>query len=373
MHRFETTAACRQAREAIGAALQNLPSFRTCALLDYPDHLNAGDHLIWLGTVLYLTVERGLDILYTSSLADFSPAELERAAGDSPIFLQGGGNLGDLWPDSQRFRERIISTYADRPVVILPQTIHFSTDASLRQAMKIFNAHPDLTIFARDHHSYELGSKYFEKCRVILAPDMAFFLEQVPLPSYAPSGKREIKYLCRSDAELDQDFSAERLGLTNIVEENWSTYSWAYAGRGKLRDYGEWYWQIPGAIDFFRESWQRGLSRPGQLLSWRRFLEIAPYTTKLSSPSIKKYSNFSWKIFHDSICQLLRSRLLISNRLHGHVLASMLGLPNILLPGSYHKNQSFYESWSTGSQISSFVSEPDRVKQEAERLLSKAY
>ncbi len=28
-----------------------------------------------------------------------------------PIFLQGGGNLGDLWPNHQAFRERVAAAF----------------------------------------------------------------------------------------------------------------------------------------------------------------------------------------------------------------------------------------------------------------------
>jgi pyruvyl transferase EpsO len=48
---------------------------------------------------------------------------------DSPagvVFLHGGGNLGDIWPHHQHFREAMLAEFRDRTIVQLPQSIHLS-------------------------------------------------------------------------------------------------------------------------------------------------------------------------------------------------------------------------------------------------------
>jgi len=37
---------------------------------------------------------------------------------------------------------------------------------------------------------------------------------------------------------------------------------------------------------------------------------------------------------------------IITSRLHGHILASLLGLPHTLRDNSYGKNRSYYDAWS---------------------------
>ncbi|MGH9612578.1 MAG: polysaccharide pyruvyl transferase family protein, partial [Bryobacteraceae bacterium] len=157
-------------RAALHHALADVPLAGECALLDYPAYPNIGDHMIWLGEISYLTRVRGVKIRITGSLEE--PASLP---GGLPILLSGGGNLGDLWAKHQAFRERIVSRYRDRPIVIFPQTLYFRDPANLRKAAAVFNSHPDLTILVRDERSLEVAQA-FGNCRVRLAPDMAFEL-----------------------------------------------------------------------------------------------------------------------------------------------------------------------------------------------------
>lgn len=84
-------------KEELHKALGQLDSFESCALLNYPNYLNLGDHLIWLGTVIYFTDVLKTKIKYASAIKDFSPTVMEDKIGKAPIFLHGGGNLGDLW------------------------------------------------------------------------------------------------------------------------------------------------------------------------------------------------------------------------------------------------------------------------------------
>lgn len=59
-------------KDALHKALGNLGGFEECALLNYPDYPNIGDHLIGLGTVLYLTEVLKTPIKYIASIDDFS-------------------------------------------------------------------------------------------------------------------------------------------------------------------------------------------------------------------------------------------------------------------------------------------------------------
>ena len=44
--------------------------------------------------------------------------------------------------------------------------------------------------------------------------------------------------------------------------------------------------------------------------------------------------------------QLSRCKKLETERLHGHILACMMGVQNRILPIRYHKNSSSYETWT---------------------------
>ena len=118
-------------KQKLHDTLSSLPSYDRCSLLDYPAYPNLGDHLIWIGSFLWLTRVYNTQIEYAASITSFSKAALEKQSkSNDPIFLNGGGNLGDLWPDCQKFREYIITTYQQRPIIILPQTIYFKAIVS---------------------------------------------------------------------------------------------------------------------------------------------------------------------------------------------------------------------------------------------------
>lgn len=78
-------------------ALEHIEDFEECALLDYHGNRNIGDHLIWLGTIFYLSKVRKIRIKYTAGASYFSEKEMEKYTGNNtPILLHGGGNLGDI-------------------------------------------------------------------------------------------------------------------------------------------------------------------------------------------------------------------------------------------------------------------------------------
>jgi len=49
-------------------------------------------------------------------------------------------------------------------------------------------------------------------------------------------------------------------------------------------------------------------------------------------------------------CGLLaRGRVVITDRLHGHILCLLLGIPHVLLDNSYGKVRQFHDTWTAGA------------------------
>lgn len=349
-------------------ALEEIGTFERCALLDYPNHLNIGDHLIWLGEVFYLTEILKTQIGYVASVLDFSPAVMEKQIGKAPILLHGGGNLGDLWPDYQRSREQIIAKYRDRSIIILPQSIYFSSQENLKRSASIFNAHPNLTIFARENYSYAIAQEYFHQCRIIKAPDMAFQMIGMPGLSSNPRSKHSILYLCRQDNELNREFSPTAIDLPNLRVDDWVSYRWIY--REMIGDSSLWYWRLPGLVRLIREGWQRRLAVPGEWISREFWQGYHPSTKSFESLDREIWHQQSWSLLHSAIAQFKQHRLIITNRLHGHILCLLLGIPHILLPNSYYKNESFYSTWTYQIPFCKFIKEPSQVREAAFALIN---
>ncbi|MBC8000432.1 MAG: polysaccharide pyruvyl transferase family protein [Leptolyngbya sp.] len=333
---------------------KHIEPFSQCALLDYPDHLNAGDHLIWIGTCIFLVQTRGAKVTYTSSLVDFNQGELKEKNGSAPIFLQGGGNLGDIWPDSQKFREQVIQDNHDCPIYILPQSIYFENQSTLEEAKDVFNAHPNLTIFLRDNRSLELARTYFPQTKTVLSPDMAFFLAPTLKSFFNEVEKIKNKFLVRADKEANVLTQTNDAKKSDSVVEDWHSYSWAYTGRGAACELTGLCKQYPECANWVREYWQRGLSKPAWLGNRLRWRSLKPESEIMQMMPNKAQSAFSWNMAFDAAMQIAECRELTTDRLHAHILAVILVVKNTLLANSYHKNEQFFSTWTSEEKNSNF-------------------
>jgi exopolysaccharide biosynthesis predicted pyruvyltransferase EpsI len=347
-------------------SVSSLSNYSRCALLDYPDHPNIGDHLIWLGTVHYLTDVLKIEIGYASSFNNFSSVEMENQVGNAPIFFHGGGNLGDLWQGYQEFRERIIAQYPDRPIIIFPQSIYFENPDNLERASKIFNSHPNLTIFLRDDRSYQIACQVFEKCHVFKTTDMAFQLINMPgISDNTPTKSSSILYLCRKDKEINQDINLDKVSISNLVVEDWISFkspTWFDSTRS-FREKEE---------IVFRKDYYRNIKNLTTYL-YQKYIQIfyskEVIFPQIYNPSIYYYS--SWILTYRGIQQFRTHNLVITNRLHAHILCIILGIPNILLPNSYYKNQSFYQTWTSKLSFSRLIENPLEIPATVQELLER--
>lgn len=349
-------------KRSLHQALGQLEAFDRCVLLDYPDYLNLGDHLIWLGSVFYLSNTLKSRIVYASSVNTFSASDMEKQIGDAPILLNGGGNLGDLWMPCQRFREHIISQYHDRPIVILPQSIYFANAENLKRAVEIFNAHPNLTLFTRDQFSYEFALQHFHNCRVLIAPDMVFQLAGMPDLSLNLPATSSILYHCRNDRELNRS-CIPTLNVPNLVVQDWASYNWVLGmNQSGIK------WAIAQII---REVWQRGLATPREWISRQTWLSThshADLFPTLYNPTIHRQS---WSFMHSGLYQFKPHRMIVTNRLHGHILSVLLGIPHVFLPNSYHKNEAFYKTWTKDIPFCTFVNDSAQTQTAIAELLDR--
>jgi exopolysaccharide biosynthesis predicted pyruvyltransferase EpsI len=353
-------------KEALHQSLeQGLKGVEACALLDYPLYPNIGSHLLWISEVLYLTNILKAEIKYADSIRHFSGESMEKKIGKAPIILRSG-YLGDFWGykgDERRiFYERIVSRYRDRQIFIMPQSFSFSDPEKLKAMADNFNSHPHLTIFVREDPSYKLAKEYFHNCQIIKAPDMAFHLADMPGLPLKIKPKSSILYLCRKDFELNADFSSAAFNIPNLVVKDWVSYTWI----NKIPNQRIY---LPGLGFLLREVWQRGLAHPGEWLSRQKWRFLHPYLNILSTIYRPVMHLNSWSMAHSGIFQLQHHRFVITNRLHGHILCLILGIPHILIPGPYNKMESFYRTWTHQIPFCQYISKAGEIKCAVEKLL----
>jgi pyruvyl transferase EpsO len=248
--------------------------------------------------------------------------------------MNGGGNLGDLWITHEEHRRRVIERNAHRRIVILPQTIYFADPKELEESARIYNNHPDLTLFVRDLQSFEIAGKYFANCKVVLAPDMAFFLlPKLRRISFRSEPRQGILFLSRDDKEKNEIFTPPGMWGGWFVED--------WASRSRWRKFSSAFVRLPKPPFSFPPL-------PGLPCSW---------ITR------------AWEFLYLSARQLLSRSFVLTDRLHGHILALMLDVPHFLLPNRYHKNESFFETWSRGVPHGCLVRDPSFIASVPRRSL----
>jgi len=61
-------------------------------------------------------------------------------------------------------------------------------------------------------------------------------------------------------------------------------------------------------------------------------------------------------------CRVLNSaRTVITDRLHGHILCMLLGIPHLLLDNSNGKIKNFHETWTAESPLARWADSPDEA------------
>ncbi len=332
----ETRTPAALARRAIATLRDVLGGAHHTALVDVPNHPNVGDSAIWLGERAALR-ELGLGPpSFECDIDTFDPDALERQPEDGAILLHGGGNLGDLWPAHQGLRERVLRDFRDRRVIQLPQTIRFRETASLDRARQVFEGHPHLTLLVRDRDSEETALREFPSADVRLCPDFAFCLGSAHRPGrLRPPGRLpDTLWLLRSDHE-----SARRPGAAARVEGPPPT--------GAL----DWLEEPSDLLGTAVRALTLRVARGAGPLAAERFL-LSRLLVKLGARRVRR-----------GLTLLGSARVVVTDRLHGHILCLLLGRPHILLPDRYGKNRSFHETWTVGHPLTRWCEDPASARE----------
>ncbi len=300
-----------------------IPPNTTVALLDYPNHDNVGDTLIWQGTIRFLHKHR-CEIGYACDRTSFSPRRLTKRIGPgAAVLLHGGGNFGDVWPTFQRFREHAVDELPHHPIVQLPQSVEFRDPSAMQRSAAVMNRHPQLTIVTRDTVS-QRALQASLTAEVLLAPDMAFALGT--LARDAGEAVSSVLWLARTDAERLHE---PQLGGDVLI------------------------------VDWPRES--------ARMKTFRYGNRILGKGLALSNLDLPRATNLHHRMlsFHAEqrqragLATMANPRVVITDRLHAHILCVLLGLPHILLDNSYGKLRRFYEAWTSNLHDVQWATSPN--------------
>ena len=309
----------------LGGIASVLPPSRPVVYLDYPVHNNVGDLLIHQGADAFLE-DYGYSVLGRFSMHDFSrlgrhgeqAVILKRSIRDldalvhgagCAIVLHGGGNFGDIWPQFQMFRERIIERYRDTPIVVLPQTIHFSSTEQRERSARLLAAHRKLFIFVRDRESLAFVRDEAHAGGDLM-PDMAHQLWG--RPEFAGSGPEAGTLMVRR-----RDRESRNLDSTS------AHFDWDELNRGSSR--------------FVLRALRKWQTIDNPLRHWLPNYRL-------------------WRIYRDHLVARAVERFrpyaaIDTDRLHGMILGALMDKEVRYGEGSYGKLQRYAGLWLAGSNL----------------------
>lgn len=303
------------------------------ALLDFPSHSNVGDSAIWLGQLASLRRIGAPAPRYTCDIRSYDRRALARCVGDGVIMLCGGGNFGDLWERHQLFRERVISDFPGNPIVQLSQSIHFQNHASLTRARDVFNRHARLTLLLRDAGSLAIAQREFTSAS-LLAPDMAFGLH--PLPEFGVP-VHDVLWLKRRDQE-----------------DRWA----GEAGILASARHTDWVDEDPTPLIRVTDAGARMLAGRSRVAAAVRGLLSSAYP-RIARTRLKR-----------GVLLLRSARVVVTDRLHGHILCMLLGIPHVVLDNNHGKLSRFMAAWTARSPLVRLAATPAAAAQAAAELLA---
>jgi pyruvyl transferase EpsO len=286
-------------------------------LLDFPSHRNIGDSAIWLGEIEVLQRLHGRPPAYASHQR-FDAGEAGRFLPGGLIYLHGGGNFGDIWPHHQRYREAVIARHPGHRIIQLPQSLHFRKPEGIERARQAIGGHPDFHLMVRDRESLDFARQHFD-CPAYLVPDSAFCIDMGPVPrSPRPGG---IRCLLRNDQERRPDAAAGARLFGDALTADWAEF-------GRARG-----WLEKAALG----AMLAGGRVPGLGgLAGRR----APLMTRMAKDRVML-----------GLAQLDAAEVVVTDRLHGHILATLLGKPHVVIDNFYGKIANFIRAWGSENTL----------------------
>ena len=341
-HRDDALIATWSARidELLGSLL---PHGRRVALVNFPNHRNAGDPALWLGARAALD-RIGAEVVYRASWASYDPVSLRRALGDGTILLQAGGNFGDLYPGRQQAtRERILSELADVPTVQLPQSVHFEDPTNLERMRRLCDRHADLTLMVRDRASLDLVEAHFD-VPTQLCPDLSMALGPLATPR-RPSV--DVVWLARNDPERRDEQPPVPSDSASIRIVDW------------LDDLDH----EPAAPLLDRVA--AGVNR--RLLA--RYEAGSPLSRRTGRLDAATYDRLARRWVVRGLHVLSEGRVVVTDRLHGHLLALLMGTPHVVLDNSIGKVGAYIATWTHSTTLTHPADDSERALLQAKALL----
>lgn len=265
-------------------------------LIGTPTHTNLGDSAIALAQKELLKsvgiLSKHIKEITLNEYRDHTKLCRNLISKKSLITQLGGGNMGDTWLDEEIFRRRVIADFSENPMVIFPQTIHYSeTEKGIferKKSVSYYDNHSKLILCAREQQSYETMKQLYPNTKVEIAPDIVLSTNKQFWN--IPEKERKGALLClRSDVER-QITDSQQDEIEKIVTKKGYAYQ---------------------KVDMYADT---------QVTKENRF-----------------------ELVRAKMCQFAEAELVITDRLHGMIFSAITETPCIVLSNHNHKVRGTFE------------------------------
>ena len=227
--------------------------------------------------------------------------------------------MGNIYWMNERIRWEVIRNFPDNRIIVFPETIYYD-ETALGQAEKkmseqIYNKHSNITICAREKKSFEMMRRIYPNCNVILTPDIVCYTDRWKEKA---DNREGALLILRNDIEK----SVNDVKVVSAIVEK----------MGYNVSYTDMMYQRKGYIGKYNRS----------------------------------------RIVADKKSQLAGAELVVTDRLHGMILAAITGTPCVVFYGYNHKIESYYNTWFSDVSYIELIRDTKELEDAVARVMKKA-
>jgi exopolysaccharide biosynthesis predicted pyruvyltransferase EpsI len=317
------------------------------ALVGFPETANCGDHATWLGEKRLLKA-LSLACAYQCSAHSYEPEAMRREIGAGTILMHGGSNFGDRHTAYHEFRLRVLDDFPGNKVIVFPHHVTYLDNDYLQRTAALVGRHPDVTLFARSLMTQHLLARHFgHTVRLELAPDLAFMLGQ---QSRTADPAYDVVWIARTDQARAGDQTEVAARLSSQAAEKFL---------------------LPRFADGIEVNFVVKQRPPTVLLTDWFSLFFENEQARIAIRSLP-YDAQSEVYLARALHILSLAHIVITDRLLGHVLCLLLGIPHILLNDESGKNWHFHETWTRDANLCQLARTPAEAWSFARNAAPKA-
>lgn len=156
-------------------------------LISTPYYGNVGDHTIELAEqemLLRLGMKKRMIDINSYEYGVLKKILVRIIRNRDIILIDGGGNFGDTWPETQKRINDILRVYQNNRILIFPESWYFSDSEKgrllLNKTKRSLENCKYVILYARDGWSYDQMKKSLNGIEIRLAYDCVFYKEYLP-------------------------------------------------------------------------------------------------------------------------------------------------------------------------------------------------